>query len=71
MTKTPATRAESMPMFEVVDQYDSFFRLGLTDPEKNDLIQHLLGPIDPYSNVAHEAQGAEDLRRFESFGGKL
>jgi len=44
-------------MFEVVDQYDSFFRLGLTDQEKNDLIQHLLGPIDPCSNVAHEKPG--------------
>jgi hypothetical protein len=28
---------------EVVDHYDGLFRLGLTEQEKNDLIQHLLG----------------------------
>jgi hypothetical protein len=28
---------------DVVNHYDAFFRLGLTEPEKNDLIQHLLG----------------------------
>lgn len=28
---------------DVVNHYDSFFKLGLTEPEKDDLIQHLLG----------------------------
>jgi cytochrome c peroxidase len=28
---------------DVVNHYDGFFRLGLTEQEKNDLIQHLLG----------------------------
>jgi hypothetical protein len=28
---------------DVVNHYDAFFRLGLTEPEKSDLIQHLLG----------------------------
>jgi hypothetical protein len=28
---------------DVVNHYDGFFKLGLTEPEKNDLIQHLLG----------------------------
>ncbi len=28
---------------EVVNHYDGFFRLSLTEQEKNDLIQHLLG----------------------------
>ena len=28
---------------DVVNHYDGFLRLGLTEPEKNDLIQHLLG----------------------------
>ena len=28
---------------DVVNHYDAFFSLGLTEPEKNDLIQHLLG----------------------------
>jgi hypothetical protein len=31
------------PFQDVVNHYDGFFRLGLTEPEKNDLIQHLLG----------------------------
>lgn len=28
---------------DVVDHYDTFFKLGLTEQEKRDLIQHLLG----------------------------
>lgn len=27
---------------DVINHYDSFFKLGLTDPEKDDLVQHLL-----------------------------
>ena len=58
--KTRATPSDAMPMFEIVDQYDSFFKLGLTDEEKSDLIQYLLGPIVPCSNCAHEAQRGEE-----------
>jgi hypothetical protein len=29
---------------EVVGQYDSFFKLGLTDEDKRDLISDLFGP---------------------------
>lgn len=47
-------------MFEVVDQYDSFFRLGLTDQEKNELIQYLLGPMAPRSDSVHEPPTTED-----------
>jgi hypothetical protein len=54
--KTRPTPPKSTPMFEVVDQYDSFFRLGLTDQEKSNLIEHLLGPLPPRSNLAHEPQ---------------
>lgn len=46
-------------MSQVVDQYDSFFKLGLTDGEKSDLIQYLLGPVAPRSNRAHEPQAGE------------
>jgi cytochrome c peroxidase len=28
---------------DVVNHYEGFFRLGLTEQEKNDLVQHLLG----------------------------
>jgi len=28
---------------DVVNHYDGFFRLALTEQERNDLIQHLLG----------------------------
>jgi hypothetical protein len=34
--------ADDFSMSEVVGQYDSFFKLGLTDEEKRDLIQDLL-----------------------------
>ncbi len=44
MIKFLATSPESVPMSEVVDQYDSFFKLGLTDLEKSELIEYLLGP---------------------------
>jgi hypothetical protein len=58
--RTPATTLESMPMLAVVDLYDSFFKLGLTNEEKSDLIQYLLGPVAPCSNRAHMLQaGAE------------
>ncbi len=47
-------------MSQVVDHYDSFFKLGLTDEEKSDLIQYLLGPVIPRANCAHEPRTGED-----------
>lgn len=35
--------AVEFSLFEVVGQYDSFFKLGLTDDEKRDLIDDLFG----------------------------
>jgi hypothetical protein len=60
MIKTPATSLESMPMFQVIDLYDSFFKLGLTHGEKSDLITYLLGPVAPFSNCAYEPQAGEE-----------
>jgi hypothetical protein len=36
--------AESFSLLEVLGQYDSFFRLELTDADKRDLIEELFGP---------------------------
>jgi len=41
-------------LVEVVGHYDSFFKVGLTDDEKSDLIEALLAPVDPGSR---ESQG--------------
>jgi hypothetical protein len=59
MIKFLDTQPESKPMLEVVDQYDSFFRLGLTDQEKGELIQHLLEPSSPSDRV-HELRVTKD-----------
>ncbi len=49
---------DSIPMLEVVSQYDSFFQLGLTDPEKSELIESLLGRTSPGSHRVHEPRPA-------------
>lgn len=49
MIKFLATLPEPVPMGEVVNQYDSFFKLGLTDRDKSELIEYLLGPTAPRS----------------------
>jgi hypothetical protein len=36
--------ADSFSLLEVLGQYDSFFRLELTDVDKRDLIEELFGP---------------------------
>jgi hypothetical protein len=36
--------AESFSLLEVLGQYDSFFRLELTDEDKRNLIEELFGP---------------------------
>jgi hypothetical protein len=36
--------ADDFSLLEFAGQYDSFFKLGLTDEEKRDLIQNLFGP---------------------------
>jgi hypothetical protein len=39
-----ASNADASRRFgDVVNHYDGFFRLGLTEQEKNDLIQYILG----------------------------
>lgn len=43
-------------VLDVVAHYDSFFKLGLTDQEKSDLIQDLFGPMAPGAPGAHEPQ---------------
>jgi hypothetical protein len=60
MIKFLDTRPDSKPMLEVVDQYDSFFKLGLTEQEKDELIQHLLEPSSPSSDRAHELRVTKD-----------
>jgi hypothetical protein len=60
MIKFLDMRTESRPMLEVVDQYDSFFALGLTDQQKGELIQHLLEPSSPCSDGIHEPPLAEN-----------
>lgn len=37
---------DDFSLLEVLGQYDAFFRLGLTDEDKRDLIEELLGPLD-------------------------
>lgn len=60
MIKFLDMRTESRPMLEVVDQYDSFFTLGLTEQEKGELIQHLLEPSFPCSDSVNEPRVAEN-----------
>jgi len=36
--------ADDFSLLDVLGQYDSFFRLGLTDEDKRDLIDELFGP---------------------------
>jgi hypothetical protein len=60
MIKFLATSPESVPMCEVVDQYDSFFRLGLTDEDKSELIQYLMGPKAPHSASTSHASGQQE-----------
>jgi hypothetical protein len=36
--------ADNFSLLEVLGQYDSFFRLELTDEDKRDLIEELFGP---------------------------
>jgi len=60
MIKFLATSPESVPMCEVVDQYDSFFRLGLTDEDKSELIQYLMGPKASHSaGTSHASRQQE------------
>ncbi len=58
MIKFLDMRTESRPMLEVVDQYDSFFALGLTTQEKGELIQHLL---EPSSDCVHAAPAENSI----------
>lgn len=39
--------AGNFSLLEVLGQYDSFFRLELTDDDKRDLIEELFGPPGP------------------------
>jgi hypothetical protein len=51
---------KSIPMCEIVDQYDSFFKLALTDQDKDDLIQYLMGPAAPRSDCVDNPRAARD-----------
>ena len=39
----PHRSARNRLLYDVVNHYDGFFKLALTEQEKNDLVQHLLG----------------------------
>ena len=53
--------ADDFSVLEFASQYDCFFELGLTDEEKRDLIQDLLDPPPPGSNVVTSRKETEEI----------
>ncbi len=54
--------ADGSSLIRVVDHYDSFFQLGLTEAEKRDLIPDLLRPSTPDSEaVTSRAETGESF----------
>lgn len=46
---------DAFSVLDVVAQYDAFFKLGLTDQEKSDLIRDVFGPAAG-SRAVHQPQ---------------
>lgn len=55
-----AFNRDDVSLLEVVGHYDSFFKVGLTDDEKRELIEGLLGPRAD-SDSAHKSQRKSSL----------
>ena len=53
--------ADGSSLPRVVDHYDSFFKLGLTEAEKRDLIADLLAPSAPGSQGVASFTETEEL----------
>jgi hypothetical protein len=55
--------AEDFSLLEFAGQYDSFFKLGLTDEEKCDLIEDLFGLAVPGSKAVTSPRETEELNK--------
>lgn len=53
--------AEDFSLLEFVGQYDSFFKLGLTDQEKRALIEDLFDTAAPGSKAVPSRRETEEL----------